>query len=446
MKYVASLTTIPSRLEYVSQTLDSLANQTKPFEKIYLCVPYESKRLGKPYVIPDNLMSRKDIEIIRCQDYGPATKILGLLSAKLPEIEPETKIFFCDDDRVYDSNRAEQFYTASEAYPEFVICMASTPYWKFFVDNTVYDYNSDRDYPAGRHQIRDGFMDIFEGFGGVLVKPRFFDQDVYAIPREFSVVDDIWLSGQIKKSGRKIWGLNMTVPPTHKADSMDPLYNLKGDFDRKICNPKCIAYFRKAYSIWNNVEALSLDNNIPIPSIPNHQRLQSLLKPILEFLEIPSPPQITTQKPDSYIKDCTETIEDYQDKQQVLEKIMKDLITDCDKFSVLLQNYATASTYFKENGLLNETIQKQIESPINKALEETKLKSRIEEYLPLFQEVRSKTIMITIFQKRLFCNMCKKHIFHFVLVPCGHLSCDECRGQICKVCSKPVSSVQPVAF
>lgn len=446
MKYVASLTTIPSRIEFLYLTLDSLANQTHRFDKIYVCIPHESKRFGKTYVLPDSLTTRTDIEIIRCQDYGPATKVLGLLAAKLPEITPDTKIFFCDDDRIYDSKRAEQFYTASEEYPEYTICMASTPYWKFFIDNTIYDYNSDKDYPAGRHQIRDGYMDIFEGFGGVLVKPRFFDQDVFTVPKEFFVVDDIWLSGHIKKTGRKIWGLNLTTPPTHKGDAADPLYNLKGENDRKICNPKCIGHFRKLYSIWNNVESLSLDSNIPIPILPNTQRLHGLLKPILDFLKIPVPQPITTQKPDSYIKECAETVDDYQGKQQTLEKLMKDLVVDCDKFTGLLQNYSTASAYFKENGLLNDAIQTKLQEPIRKALEEMNLRTKIEEYLPLFHEVRSKTIMITVFQKRLLCNVCRKHIFHFVHVPCGHLTCDECKGQTCKICNKVVSSVQPVAF
>ena len=43
---------------------------------------------------------------------------------------------------------------------------------------------------------------IAEGFGGVLVKPQFFDNSVFNIPNEFFLVDDIWFSAKLAE--RKI--------------------------------------------------------------------------------------------------------------------------------------------------------------------------------------------------------------------------------------------------
>lgn len=443
LKYVASLSTIPSRIETLHLTLDSLANQSHPFDKIYVCIPQECKRLGKPYIIPDTLASRPGIEILRCEDYGPATKILGLLAAHLPELNPDTKIFFCDDDRVYESTRAEDFWNASEEYPEFTICLASTPYWKFFIDGQIYDYNSEKDFPAGRHKVRDGYMDIFEGFGGVLVKPRFFDEEVFAIPKEYSVVDDIWLSGHIKKCGRKIWGLNLAVPATHKGDSIDPLWQLKGEFDRKVCNPRCIQHMRKTYRIWNNVEALSLDNNILIPTIPNTQRLQGLMRPILEYLQMPLLPTLTMQRPDGFIAEASDQVETFNASTWNLERLTSDLVPLCEKFGTMIQDCKTASRFFTEHKL---EVPASLTTPLETFLTETKLTDRLNEYIALHQTVRSWTLRATVFKRRLLCHACQHHIFHYVSVPCGHLTCDECKATICKVCGKQTTGVHQVSF
>lgn len=443
MKYVASLSTIPSRVEHLHFTLDSLQNQSRPFDKIYLCIPHECKRLGKPYIIPDSLMSRRGIEILRCDDYGPATKLLGLLAANLPEITPDTKIFFCDDDRVYESTRAEEFWKASEEYPEFVICTASTPYWKFFVDGQIYDYNSEKDFPAGRHKIRDGYMDIFEGFGGVLTKPRFMDATVFEIPSEFRVVDDIWLSGCSKKGGRKIWGLNLAIPVTHKGDAVDPLWALKGEQDRKVCNPRCIAYMRKTYKIWNNVESLSLDNNIVIPTTPSAQRLHGLMRPILDHLKIPMVPPISVQRPETYIAEVMEDVDAFTSASSALDKLTGDLVPLCERFGTMLHDYKTATRFFVDHKL---DIPESLDAPLNVFLTESDLPGKLEEYITLHQEVRGWVLRATVFKRRLFCHVCQHHIYHFVSTPCGHLSCDECKGTVCKVCGKQTTGVHPVAF
>ena len=444
VQFVASLTTIPTRIEHVHLTLDSLANQSRPFDKIYLCIPQVCKRLGKPYVVPDTLTSRTDVEIIRCEDFGPATKVLGILSANLPEIKPDTKIFFCDDDRVYESTRADDFWKASELLPDTVICMATNPYWKFFIDGQMYDYNSEKDFPAGRHKTRDGYMDIFEGFGGVLVKPRFFDEDVYTCPKDYLVVDDIWLSGCIKKQGIKIWGLNIPTPATHKGDATDPLWLLKGDQDRKTCNPRCIAHIRKTFHIWNNVESLSMDNNIVVPTIPNTQRLQGLMRPILEHLEMEPMPPLTIQRPETYISELFDQMDIFNTSCSTLETLTNELVPICERFEKLLNDYTTATRFFTEH---NIDIPTALSTPLEAFLTETTLRTRLEQYIQLHHQIRSSILRSTVLKRRMLCHACQRHIFHFVSVPCGHLTCDECKSQICKVCNKQATGgIHQVAF
>jgi hypothetical protein len=254
MKTVACLTTIPSRIGLLDTTLNSLILQEEAFDRIYICIPHWSVRFNCSYEIPESLAKRTDITILRCTDFGPATKILGLLEANLPEIKPDTKIFFCDDDRVYPPTYSGQMMKALDEHPDSIICLATTPYWKFFTNgDPSYDITSSRDHPVGKYGVRSGWVDIFEGFGGVIVQPRFFEiLRAIDIPVEFRVVDDIWLSGHVRSNGWTIWGVCLPSPSTHEGDAQDPLSRLNGDNERFLCNQRCIAYYQAKYSVWND--------------------------------------------------------------------------------------------------------------------------------------------------------------------------------------------------
>jgi len=100
-KIVASLTTIPSRIESSCRiAIDSLINQV---DKIYLSVPLHYKRFNTAFVQPAYLEEEpyKDkVELVVCDDFGPATKYLGGLE-KIPD---HSWVFFCDDDQEYNEN------------------------------------------------------------------------------------------------------------------------------------------------------------------------------------------------------------------------------------------------------------------------------------------------------------------------------------------------------
>ena len=70
---VVCFTTIPSRInvsiEHVNQVI---SEQTRKPDKIFLFLPMFSKKENCEYKIPKNTYN---IEIIRCDDYGPGTKL-----------------------------------------------------------------------------------------------------------------------------------------------------------------------------------------------------------------------------------------------------------------------------------------------------------------------------------------------------------------------------------
>lgn len=76
---VVSLTTIPSRVQQLEDTLLSLLQQTRPPDRILVSMPVVSKREGgRPYAVPEwmtRMMPR--VEVLQVEhDYGPATKLI----------------------------------------------------------------------------------------------------------------------------------------------------------------------------------------------------------------------------------------------------------------------------------------------------------------------------------------------------------------------------------
>jgi len=95
---VASLTTIPSRMEVSCRlTIDSLLSQV---DHIYLNIPNDYKRFPGTVTLPSYLTEepyKQHLTVVRCEDKGPATKYIGALDV----IPNGAWVFFCDDDQEY---------------------------------------------------------------------------------------------------------------------------------------------------------------------------------------------------------------------------------------------------------------------------------------------------------------------------------------------------------
>ena len=99
LKVVASLTTIPSRIDTTCRlAIDSLLPQV---DRIYLSVAREYKRFPGEWSLPAYLSEEAyaKVEVVWGEDLGPASKYLGAID----RISPSTWIFFCDDDQEYSS-------------------------------------------------------------------------------------------------------------------------------------------------------------------------------------------------------------------------------------------------------------------------------------------------------------------------------------------------------
>ena len=98
--FCITLTTIPSRLENLHKTIDSITKQTLKPNKIFINVPIKYYRFPE-LTISNNELEKFESELVkinRCEDFGPATKIMGGLNDVLK--------FDCgiiiDDDHIYN--------------------------------------------------------------------------------------------------------------------------------------------------------------------------------------------------------------------------------------------------------------------------------------------------------------------------------------------------------
>ena len=114
MIYV-SLTTIPSRVKNLNKSVESLLKQTNKPDKIFVNIPIKYHRFEE--VIKEKDIQKFDdtiIEVTRCEDFGPGTKLLG----SLEKIKNNSLLILADDDHAYENYMVEKFNYFYKKAPE----------------------------------------------------------------------------------------------------------------------------------------------------------------------------------------------------------------------------------------------------------------------------------------------------------------------------------------
>jgi hypothetical protein len=179
--FCISFSSIPSRFESIKKVLDSLNLQTTKPCKIFLNIPYNYKRF--PNIKDLNLDIFKDIkddnlEIIRCEDYGPGTKLLGSINL----LKNFDYVILVDDDHCYHPRMCEIFN-------------------KYFnLDNEqAYSFFTVKIYDLVMGQGADGFLINSNHLEGIL---DFYNKYVKNYKYCF-LNDDFWISLFLKKFKNK---------------------------------------------------------------------------------------------------------------------------------------------------------------------------------------------------------------------------------------------------
>lgn len=275
-----TLSSIPPRFGLIGPTLEALVAQ-KGIDGVELYLPRRYRRFpdwdGTLPMVPRGVtIHRTDI------DYGPATKVL--CAAQRHQAD-NRRLLFCDDDRDYRPGWAQGLLAVADRYPDRAVALAG---WD------IAGLTERRAFAAPRHRRRSrkwdmvyraerlrqvltgqarvglsgkpprriiaqaGFADMFEGYGGVVVRPDFFDTLSYDIPAQAFHVDDVWLSGALARNHIGIWlAADLYEPKTTQADRAAALYrHREAEKGRAELDAAAITLMRARWGLWGGGEAV----------------------------------------------------------------------------------------------------------------------------------------------------------------------------------------------
>jgi len=169
MIYV-SLSTIPQRLKHLNESVNSLLNQTRKPDKIFVNIPYKYKRFSE--TIEDNQIPKFDnsiVEVIRCEDYGPGTKLLGSLN----KFEKNSLVILADDDHTYEDYMIEKFFYFYSKGPNNAYSFYVHPLGNFGIGQGADGFAINTNYLKG---IKDFYDKVVKNY------------------KELFLYDDLWIS------------------------------------------------------------------------------------------------------------------------------------------------------------------------------------------------------------------------------------------------------------
>jgi len=165
-----SITTIPARIKDLYKTVDSFLKQSKKPDKIFINIPLKYKRFKE--IVEDEQIPKFNnqiVEITRCEDFGPGTKLLGSLN----KIKKNSLLILADDDHFYEDYMIEKFYQYYSKAPENA--------YSFYVHSLK---NFGVGQGADGFAINSNFLDGIEKFYADVVKKN----------NDLFIHDDLWTS------------------------------------------------------------------------------------------------------------------------------------------------------------------------------------------------------------------------------------------------------------
>ena len=169
MIYV-SLSTIPERLKNLNKSIESLLNQTQKPDKIFINIPLKYRRFSETVEneqIPE--FNSNLVEITRCEDCGPGTKLLGSVN----KLEKNSLVILVDDDHIYKDFMIEKFFHFYSRAP-----------------NNAYSFYV---YPIENFPVGQG-ADGFAINTNSLINIKSFYDKVVRDYKELFLNDDLWIS------------------------------------------------------------------------------------------------------------------------------------------------------------------------------------------------------------------------------------------------------------
>ena len=169
------MSTIPSRVKNINDILENINNQTLKSNKIFLNIPLKYDRFKNEIISEKDLdhISKKNVEIIRCNDYGPGTKIMG----SIDKVRNYDCVILLDDDHIYDKNICKIFLEAFRKEP------------------VNYSFYLNKIFNIKMGQCADGFLMNSKLLNNI----EFFYEKYVKNNRNMFLDDDLWLAIYLQK-------------------------------------------------------------------------------------------------------------------------------------------------------------------------------------------------------------------------------------------------------
>jgi len=169
---VVSLTSIPSRFEYLPKIVEKLLEQ-EGSPTVYVCIPDKYNRFPDVEVVPPVFNSDR-VKVLRGKDYGPATKFIAP-ALVLPDDE---QFVYLDDDTDYPLNLVKVL----SMFKDGVWGLSGFTFSEYFVGQVT------------RGNAKE--VDVIEGYGGVCIQAKIIKNNFPKILEllELTYNDDMILS------------------------------------------------------------------------------------------------------------------------------------------------------------------------------------------------------------------------------------------------------------
>lgn len=243
MRIVVGVTTIPSGISGLKEVIYSLVNQRhRQPDKIYVNIPYLFLKTNEKYPDIDELSKEissaknnphsVEIEIVRCEDQGPITKLYPLLDR---EKDGNTRILLCDDDYIVSDRLINEFEAFAAKRSASKNACLTTGGWVRGTSNTFPMFQG---MSGDKSRIRD--VDWIEGSGFMFIPRKFLpvssaelldyslllkDADP-EILNLFKKHDDHWISWNLKLRGARLLSIPVCLTKGRVLSRKD--YHISG--------------------------------------------------------------------------------------------------------------------------------------------------------------------------------------------------------------------------
>jgi hypothetical protein len=212
---IASLTTIPSRIDLLKPILDSVLKQTISVDHIEINIPYKCLRTGEDYHIPEWMENMYKVQIFRTTDYGAITKIAPTLLRHRGE---KIGIWSIDDDVIYPPNLLEILQKAFNPSRSTIICTVGTLITKR--EKKYYSKDQQVMMMEGSHGVLYPTSCIFDDFESYVEKtslnPDSRKSDDVILSNYFALHEIPILQKTLLGNGKSTVSVNKTPQSNHK--------------------------------------------------------------------------------------------------------------------------------------------------------------------------------------------------------------------------------------